>query len=70
MNATTGNVNRYTRAPRGGFGKLIRCPCGWDTRVYHFRWSAMKCSACRNEIVKNDFLIVANNGIDNENNGL
>lgn len=64
MSETTGNVNRYTRAPRGGFGKLIRCPrCEWDTRVYHFRFTALQCAGCRGEIAKNDFLIVENNGV-------
>jgi hypothetical protein len=35
-------VTRYTRA--GKKGKMIRAPCGHTLRIYHFAWSALKCS--------------------------
>jgi DNA-directed RNA polymerase subunit RPC12/RpoP len=49
-------VNRHTRA--GAEGKNIFCPhCRSVSKVYHFAWSALGCSHCKNCIDKTDWLI-------------
>jgi len=50
-------VDRYTRA--GNDGRLIKCPhCKKIKRVYHFAWSAVKCSGCSNMVDKSEWDIV------------
>ena len=42
-------VNRYTRA--GKHGKVITCPkCYESYPVYHFAWSALVCTCCKETI--------------------
>ena len=48
-------VTRYTRAGRDG--KAIYCPCGKRSKVYHFAWSALKCSGCKRYVDKPAFLL-------------
>ena len=50
------NVNRYTRA--GKNGKQICCPeCREWSTVYHFSWSALRCTHCGEDVNKEDFII-------------
>ena len=50
------NVNRWTRA--GKNGKYIYCPhCFQSTLVYHFAWSALKCSGCNGYVDKHRWII-------------
>jgi len=49
-------VNRYTRA--GKQGKEITCPkCNESYPVYHFSWSALVCTSCKQTIQKEEYLI-------------
>ena len=49
-------VNGKTRA---GSGKNIKCPdCYGSSFVYHFSWSALQCSHCKNIIDKHDWWII------------
>ena len=49
-------VNRYTRA--GKHGKEIICPkCYESYPVYHFAWSALVCTCCKETIEKNEYLL-------------
>ena len=49
-------VNRYTRA--GKQGKEITCPkCYESYLVYHFSWSALVCTCCKETIEKNEYLL-------------
>ena len=50
-----GNVTGHTRA--GQYGKVITCPCGEMTVVYHFSWSALVCQACKKDIQKEEFTV-------------
>ena len=47
------NVNRHTRA--GKNGKVIYCPCGKNTTVYHFSWIAITCKGCNQMVYKEEW---------------
>ena len=50
------NVTKYTRC--GRLGKTIVCPeCDNKARVFHFSWSALTCSECKESINKYDWLV-------------
>ena len=49
-------VNRYTRA--GYNGKSITCPlCEHEETIYHFAWSALGCTNCKEMINKQDWYL-------------
>jgi len=49
-------VNNHTRA--GKNGKIITCKyCFTSNLVYHFCWSAITCSKCKELVNKEDFIL-------------
>lgn len=50
-------VTAHTRARWKG--SRIACPCGAETTVFHFAWSAMVCGVCGNEVGKHSWRVAA-----------
>ena len=49
-------VHKYTRASQ--YGKEIYCPkCNYKNKVYHFSWSAITCSDCKQMVDKYNWLL-------------
>ena len=46
-------VTRHTRAP--ATGRIIRCECGEQVRVFHFSWTALVCPGCHWDIEKSQW---------------
>ena len=50
------NVNKHTRAGRDG--REIVCPkCDAKDKVYHFSWTALRCSHCDADVDKGDWSV-------------
>jgi hypothetical protein len=53
-------VNRYTRSPKHGRGIMCHL-CKKTIRIFHFSWYTLVCPNCKEQVPKNQWLVVKKN---------